>query len=117
VPISRTVTDELIGQLPVFAPEDDIVYNVTVTNTGAMTSDVSVLGFLAMVGDVDPDCPRSQLFDFHKLNLWDSASAMLMFRFDMYAAGCYDASGQRVIKSGTWSITLGDATAQFVVSS
>jgi len=111
---AEAVTNE--EGLPTFGPDDTIAYNVTVTNTGTTVSDVSVLGFLGMVGTADEDCPISQLFDFKKINLWVEASHTLMFRFNMFAAGCVDTQGNPVVKSGTWGLTLGDTTVQFIVS-
>ncbi len=84
---------------------------MTVTNTGSVAGDVSVLGFLSKLSNadgttsdsllpqyVDSDCPITQLFDFQKINLWPGASQQLSFVFSALDAGCYDQTGTHVVK-------------------
>jgi hypothetical protein len=44
-------------------------------------------------------------------------SATLSFTFSALQAGCFDSTGARVVKSGSYQLSLGDASVSIVVPS
>jgi len=126
------------SEILLLAPQEIFDFRVNVSNTGSFNGDVSVLGFISKISNstdiyelpmsstvnpnnkfssqlVDPDCPLSQLFDFQKINLWPHESVILSYSVGAEQAHCVDSSGNKVIKSGTYQVLLGDVATYFVV--
>jgi len=124
-------------------PLDTLTYNVLVQNTGTRNGDVSILVFIAKISNngynhnhnspehekqlfnhksdkyprqlIDNDCPLKQLVEFKKVNLWIGQNTTLTFKISPNQAFCVDDEGNYLVKSGTYRVTIGDATATFVV--
>jgi beta-glucosidase len=92
-------------------------FDVTVTNSGDVAGDVAALAFVKYLDQESAtgDCPLQQLFDFKKTTLAAGESATLQFALTPGQALCVDTNGDYVVPPGRYEVTVGDATAQFVV--
>ena len=87
---------------------------VNVTNTGMVTSDVSVLAFFSAE---TPGEPLQELFDFQRTaGLAPGEMRTLRFSLPPAVAACVTSDGTQVVRAGTYAVRIGDtvATGNFV---
>eukprot|EP01062_Namystynia_karyoxenos_P069458 TRINITY_DN64953_c0_g1_i1.p1 TRINITY_DN64953_c0_g1~~TRINITY_DN64953_c0_g1_i1.p1 ORF type:complete len:899 (+),score=303.63 TRINITY_DN64953_c0_g1_i1:73-2769(+) len=86
------------------AVSDPPAYSVTVTNTGAVRSGVSVLAFLTRNATAGP---KKELFDFQRAELAPGQSATLHFAMSPYVVADSSADGTQRIAPGPVHVTIG----------
>jgi len=86
-------------------------YLINVTNTGALASSVSVLGFVtatAAVRGAEMDAPLKELFDFERLvDVAPGESRMVQLSIPPAVLSLTDAQGVESIRSGGYEIEIG----------
>lgn len=116
---STAITQEPAGDkaiVPTYDALDHISINITVTNTGSVESDVSVLAYVAFTGS-DGDCPVKQLCGFEKIsNLAAGNSQSIQIGVSAECALCVNSAGRKVIKPGVYRVTIEDTVTHFAVS-
>jgi len=88
-----------------YAPDQQ--YKITVTNTGSVTSDVVVLGFLS---SNHSDAPIKELFGYARVSkLGPNASQTVYFNVPPTVLSLVDAKGNEEIHPGLYKVTIGDS--------
>lgn len=85
-------------------------YTAKVTNTGPLSSDYVVLGFLSSSSGrdkADPHEPAKELFDFGRVSLAPGASAVVHFSIPPSVISHVDKHGVEQIQAGEYTVTLG----------
>ena len=94
-----------------------VQYVCNVTNTGPVTGDAVVLGF---VNSTDPQFPRQKLFDFTRITLTPGASKTVMLSLNADHLSVVGEDGQVSLRPAKFSVRVGDviapATHSFEVS-
>jgi len=85
----------------------DQQYKVTVTNTGSVTSDVVVLGFLS---SNHSDAPIKELFGYARVSkLKPNTSQTVYFSIPPQVLSLVDPKGNEEIHPGLYKVTIGDS--------
>lgn len=85
----------------------DPVYQVTVTNTGKVASDVVVLGFL---NSSHANAPLNELFGYERVSmLQPGQNATVYFSVPPTVLSLVDKEGTESIQPGVYDITIGDS--------
>ena len=80
----------------------------TVTNTGKLSGDAVVLGF---VNSTSPDFPRQRLFDFERVTVAPGAEKTVVLTADAEDLSVVDAHGRRWLRGGRFTLRAGDVMA------
>jgi len=80
----------------------------TVTNTGKLSGDAVVLGF---VNSTSPDFPRQRLFDFERVTVAPGAEKTVVLTADAEDLSVVDAHGRRWLRGGRFALRAGDVMA------
>jgi xylan 1,4-beta-xylosidase len=82
-----------------------VAFTVQVTNTGDVTCDFVVLGFLS---SDHPDAPQKELFNYDRVRaLAPNATATVILQVPAQVLSIVDADGNEDILPGEYSITIG----------
>ena len=90
------------------AARGDIQYACTVKNTGPVSGDAVVLGF---VNSTDPQFPRQRLFGFERVTLMVGESKTVLLTVDAKHLGIVDSKGRRWLNTGSFTVAVGDVIA------
>jgi hypothetical protein len=93
-----------------------VTLGVTVSNTGAVDSPVSVLAFVAGPSAGKGGEPIRELVGFEKVALAQGVSATVVFKLGAWELSSTAVSGKRRAIVGHWTITVGDSELQHVVT-
>ena len=80
-------------------------YRCTVQNTGAVTGDAVVLGF---VNSTDPQFPRQKLFDFARVTLTPGASETVMLTLNADHLSVVSENGRVSLRPAQFTVRVGD---------
>lgn len=80
-------------------------YMCTVTNTGAVTGDAVVLGF---INSTEPQFPKQKLFDFARVTLAPGASQTVLLTVAPSAFSVVDQDGRQSIQPSVYTVRVGD---------
>ena len=99
------------------ADNAELVYHVTVTNTGKIAAGVAVLAFVNTSAEElapfisanaqVPTPPVRTLFNFTRVFLACGASAQLEFSLEKEALALSDKNGDRAVRPGRYTIAIG----------
>eukprot|EP00048_Salpingoeca_helianthica_P016232 m.231184 g.231184 ORF g.231184 m.231184 type:complete len:915 (-) comp18276_c0_seq1:117-2861(-) len=79
-------------------------YQVNVTNTGSVDSDVVVLGF---INSTDPDSPLSELFDFARVFVKVGQTVTVTLSVSPQVLSLVDSKGNERLQPGPYSVSFG----------
>ena len=92
-------------------------YQVNVTNTGSVTSDVSVLAFIDAPENKDPDTPIQQLFDFQRVSqLAPNTTVTLFFTATVDSIALVGQDGTAKVTKGKRRIRIGFPMQEFLIT-
>jgi xylan 1,4-beta-xylosidase len=92
-------------------------YQVNVTNTGSVTSDVSVLAFIDAPENKDPDTPIQQVFDFQRVSqLAPNTTVTLFFTATVDSIALVGQDGTAKVTTGKRRIRIGFPVQEFLIT-
>jgi len=88
------------------ADDTPALYQVTVKNTGQVTSDCVVLGFIT---STHQDAPLRELFGYDRVTLVPGNSTTIYFSVPPQVLSLVNALGEEYIRAGNYTIQIGDS--------